>query len=91
MAVELRNLLGKGLPLSHALPATLVFDYPTPERLSTYLIEELFVKPRSNEKSAEAARKVEPDVVAELSDEEAEALLLAELNELQQKKSEKRP
>ena len=88
MAVELRNLLGKGLPLSRALPATLVFDHPTPEALTRYLLEELFVKSK-DVRPAQAVKSVEPAVIEELSDEEAEALLVAELNELQQKKSGK--
>jgi hypothetical protein len=89
MAVELRNLLGKGLPLSRALPATLVFDYPTPEALTRYLTDELFAKAKTSEPRAQVVKKGEPAVAAELSDEEAEALLLAELNELQEKKSRK--
>ncbi|MCL5997769.1 MAG: SDR family NAD(P)-dependent oxidoreductase, partial [Chloroflexi bacterium] len=40
MAVELRNLLGSGLGLKHALPATLVFDYPSIEALAGYLEDE---------------------------------------------------
>jgi NADPH:quinone reductase-like Zn-dependent oxidoreductase len=88
MAVELRNRLRQGLPLERALPATLVFDYPTPEALASFLMNELFTN---------APAKVEPEVtkptenasIVEMTDEEAEALLLAELDELQQKKSGK--
>jgi acyl transferase domain-containing protein len=40
MAVELRNRLGSGLGLKRSLPATLVFDYPTAEAITTYLAQE---------------------------------------------------
>lgn len=41
MAVELRNLLGSSLGLKKALPATLVFDYPTIEAMTDYLGREM--------------------------------------------------
>lgn len=39
MAVELRNRLGR--ELGKALPASLLFDYPTLEKLAAYLLEEV--------------------------------------------------
>lgn len=41
MAVELRNLIGSGLGLKRALPATLVFDYPTIEHINNYLLRDV--------------------------------------------------
>jgi hypothetical protein len=101
MAVELRNLLGVGLGLKRALPATLVFDYPTVEALTGYLAEQLLPatpdrnegEPQGQTQRAEpvgpAASMAESMSVSvaqleELSDEEAEALLLAQLRQLQE-------
>jgi acyl carrier protein len=39
MAVELRNRLGQDLHLERPLPATLVFDYPTVEAITVYLVD----------------------------------------------------
>jgi hypothetical protein len=89
MAVELRNLLGGGLSLSRALPATLVFDYPTPEALARYLMDELFNKVQKDENIVQAVNAEAALLDEELSEEEAEALLLAELNELKHKESGK--
>ncbi len=41
MAIELRNLLSDGLKLKKALPATLVFNYPTIVAICDYLSTEL--------------------------------------------------
>lgn len=87
MAVELRNLLRKGLPLERALPATLVFDYPTPEALTHYLMGELFTKAQADTPGVQISKNDEQGAIADLSEEEAEALLLAELKEIDQKKS----
>jgi NADPH:quinone reductase-like Zn-dependent oxidoreductase/acyl carrier protein len=83
MAVELRNGLGQAL--DYALPATLLFDYPTCEDLIDYLIGH--VPALASTEPASPARGPE-DLVDDLSDlsdiseAEAEALLLAELAEI---------
>jgi len=41
MAVELRNILRQDLELAEALPATLVFDYPTVEAITRYLADQV--------------------------------------------------
>ena len=41
MAVELRNLLGRGLRLSRSMPATLLYDYPTISELVSYIAHEV--------------------------------------------------
>ncbi len=84
MAVELRNVLSTGLGLKRALPATLLFDYPTITAVADYLAKEVLAlettvqtvdePPQSNGKQADAMHELE-----KLSDEEAEALLLEEL------------
>jgi hypothetical protein len=76
------------------LPATLVFDYPTVEALTGFLVQELSLveaeaQPEAIPPVAEAGalRRLRQDntleealtELEELSDEEAEALLLAEL------------
>jgi hypothetical protein len=86
MAVELRNVLGRGLSLARTLPATLAFDHPTPEALTQYLLAELF---QTNSGGIPELKPSDPAESMDLSDEEAEALLLAELDELQQKKNGK--
>jgi NAD(P)-dependent dehydrogenase (short-subunit alcohol dehydrogenase family) len=89
MAVELRTLLGTGLELPAPLPATLAFDYPSVVALVTYLSRTLFGDAAAgdaapSESTAAAARgaTAATALVAELSEREAEALLLAELDAL---------
>jgi hypothetical protein len=83
MAVELRNALNRSAP--RPLPATLVFDYPTLEALAGHLAKvwDLGCEPAAPVPgaSAAAAPALRTDV-AGLSDEDAEAQLLAELNAL---------
>ena len=79
MAVELRNLLTRSL--GRSLPATLLFDYPTLDALSTYLLTDLdLAGPTPAVDEAPASPRLDDDLVG-ITDEEAEALLLAELDD----------
>ncbi|HEY9227446.1 MAG TPA: KR domain-containing protein, partial [Gemmatimonadaceae bacterium] len=79
MAVELRNALTRSL--DRPLPATLLFDYPSLDALATYLIRTLDLDESGSAAVAPtAARAMDDSAVAALSDDEAEALLLAELD-----------
>ncbi len=85
MAIELRNRLASGLGLGQSLPATLMFDYPTIEALAAYLdrdvlglsIREALVTPVEDADLSAAAARME-----QMSEEEAEALLLEKLGKL---------
>jgi acyl carrier protein len=85
MAVELRNVLTRSLGTS--LPATLLFDYPSLDALANYLINALHLMPAAPERapaareaSAAALARKSLEAVAAMTDAEAEALLLSELN-----------
>jgi acyl carrier protein len=83
MAVELRDRLATTLALTARLPATLIFDYPTIDALVTYL--EPLVFPLVNPAPGEDAGALDPlgaAQLADLSDEEVEALLLRKLQQL---------
>ena len=87
MAVELRSRLSNGLELVQPLPATLVFDYPHVEAISGYLLQLLSLEPQTAQqapaqKPEAAATGVSEAEVADLSDEEIEALLLKKLGGL---------
>jgi NAD(P)-dependent dehydrogenase (short-subunit alcohol dehydrogenase family) len=81
MAVELGNLLGAGLDCSGSLPATLLFDYPTAAAVTDYLAGEVLGWDARAEAADETTTTAEDELaeIAELSDEEAEELLLQEL------------
>lgn len=79
MAVELRNVLTRSLGKS--LPATLLFDYPSLDALGGYLLRTFELLPPAG--AAVVTVPVDASTaIAELTDAEAEALLLAELNSL---------
>ncbi|MGB0129289.1 MAG: acyl carrier protein, partial [Rhodocyclaceae bacterium] len=74
MAVELRNLLARSIGTS--LPATLLFDYPTLEAMAAFLMQRLeLAAPAPSAPATDDGRTA----VTALSEEEAEAQLLAEL------------
>ncbi|MBI4995371.1 MAG: SDR family NAD(P)-dependent oxidoreductase [Rhodocyclales bacterium] len=87
MAVELRNALTRST--GQSLPATLLFDYPTLDALTDHLVRTLGLEsaPAMPNKAAAAAVEVARSAdrrkteLAALSDEDAEALLLAELGD----------
>jgi acyl carrier protein len=79
MAVELANSLVR--TGGQSLPATLLFDYPTLEALATYLarVWRLEAEVDAAIDAAPPTSAESMNAVAELSDKEAEALLLEEL------------
>jgi acyl transferase domain-containing protein len=82
MAVQLRNVIGSGLGLDRPLPATLMFDHPTIDSLSTYLSAILFPEVDSTETvvaADEPRLSIDPSVIAEMSEAEVELMLLDRL------------
>ena len=80
-SVELRNRLQSSLVVT--LPSTLAFDYPTVAALADYLAEALF-SPASIVESLEDTEDLDKSALQmqQLSEAEAEALLLDELENL---------
>ncbi len=79
-SVELRNQLQSSLGCT--LPSTLAFDYPTVAKLTDYLAEKLLRDSSFDLKKSGA--DIDPTVsqIQQLTDAEAEALLLDELENL---------
>jgi myxalamid-type polyketide synthase MxaB len=81
-SVELRNALQKHFACR--LPSTLLFDYPTIASLTQYLQQTLcpqtlYPQPSAPSISIRPAPSAQPDLIQQLSEAEAEALLLQEL------------
>ncbi|MGQ3195996.1 MAG: SDR family NAD(P)-dependent oxidoreductase [Hydrogenophaga sp.] len=77
LAVELRNTLGSAL--GQTLSATLLFDYPTIDTLTDYLLNDVIQPPAPAAPEAVAVTVEEPasmvDAIEDLSDEEVDRLL----------------
>ncbi len=91
MAVELRNAISASL--QHKLPSTLLFDYPNIDALTDFLTRELWPEPKSGAEpvpptaptQAQKSGEANAAAIQNLTDEEAEALLLAELGKPKRK------
>jgi len=83
MAIELRNQLSSNL--DYQLSATLLFDYPTLEELTNYLIEAIFENTASEEHSPKTS-SVQTDLpdLDNLADDEVADLLSQEIENLKQ-------
>ena len=85
MSVELRNALAASL--GRTLPPTLLFDYPTIESLALYLANDVLnleLAAGAETPDAAAAANIDWKELEKLSESEAEALLLAELDRANQ-------
>ena len=86
MAVQLRNRLAADLGLKTRLPATLVFDHPTCAAIGAFLARQLEAgtPPSLGPTSGPSApAPAAPSSVDDLSEAEAEALLLARLDAIE--------
>jgi acyl transferase domain-containing protein len=84
MAVELRNGLATRLSVDN-LPATLIFDYPTPDAIASYLMSRMSnTSPAATELSTRQQMQktfLTPEEVADLSDEDVATLLRSHLSQ----------
>jgi len=86
MAVEIRNRLASALALAEPLPATLLFEHPSIDALASYLEHDVLGyrdDPRSSLPGPTADQSIERVTeLEEMSEEDAEALLLRRLQSL---------
>ncbi len=77
MAVQLRGVLSRDLALEPALPATLIFEYPTIDAIAAHLLERLFPTVGSDVSPNEAERMnpLDSEQIAAMTDDEIAALL----------------
>ena len=82
MSVELRNSLSNSL--GRPLSATLLFDYPTVESLTHYLAKNVLdieIADRTSSEDPAVPNSKDLKEIQEMSESEAESLLLAELDQ----------
>jgi hypothetical protein len=83
MSVELRNKLALRIGLDN-IPATLIFDYPTPDAIAGYLLQSLQKNSTASVETANPAavsqeKFLTPEEVADLSEEDVASLLRSHL------------
>ena len=83
MALELRVRLSQALGLTEPLSATLVYDYPTIEHLARFLRGAVPGLGRPASVPAEASPSERQVEISEMTDEQAEDLLIRRLRVLQ--------
>jgi len=81
MAVELRGRLSHQLQLERALPATLIFDYPTVEAIAEYLARDVLEFDQSTQVAPRDESSQVMDI-EQMSDEQVEAMLLKKLKDI---------
>jgi ubiquinone/menaquinone biosynthesis C-methylase UbiE/short-subunit dehydrogenase/acyl carrier protein len=80
VAIDFRNRLANAL--GHALPSTTLFDYPTLDKLTGFIVAEVFGLTIDHENRTSSTRTQDKRTmldVASLSEDQAEAMLLEEL------------